>query len=367
MNELYRKQFRSRLPLRGLAATALLMVAAGAAQEPGTKKATEDRPSADIKTAVAPADVAARMADFLADKEGKQAHDLDGGDRILRCEVVAVLQQPPDGDKVRSGDTVDQSVSAGKGPAYQYTAKSGLPLGYDASVFVTRIRWVRGSLQSGGGFWIPVAHEANAAERAAQYEARAFREVQRLRAAKTVAEEAKAISATAASTTTPSVLLLIEAQDLLSEPETRDDDRMNLSEGVLRLRLRRDAPRYLRNIANSLLGGVVRQIRDAKKWQAQAARVVTELLDAFHDSVAEPEPDVNYSWSVFYSLVGYWLTPPDVRSLPRRSELLARFSNDAAICERQLDRAGKKLEAGIVKKQSPKTLEWLSKDAGQKK
>ena len=75
MNELYRKQFRSRLPLRGPrghgAADGRGRHSAGA----WNQKATEDRPSADIKTAVAPADVAARMADFLADKEGKQAHD----------------------------------------------------------------------------------------------------------------------------------------------------------------------------------------------------------------------------------------------------------------------------------------------------
>ena len=38
MKDLYRKQFRSYWPFRGIAATALLMVAAGAAQEPESRR-----------------------------------------------------------------------------------------------------------------------------------------------------------------------------------------------------------------------------------------------------------------------------------------------------------------------------------------
>lgn len=238
---------------------------------------------------------------------------------------------------------------------------------YQGWVYLRRIRFEGGSFRLGDGFGTRLSDLKKDPQRIAEHETKAFQEIVKLRAAKTVAEEAKAFPAVVASTATPSAIFLIEAQDLMRRPGLRDDDRVNLSEGALRLALRPDIPLDLRWEAKGLISVTLQGFVDHAKCHAQCGRVTGTLLDAFHDSVIGPKRDLDYTSFLFNSLLGQWLSPQIVGWVPKLRERLPAFASDAAVYEQQLEDAGRKPDADMVRKRTSQEIDYFSKHPAGKK
>ena len=106
---------------------------------------------------------------------------------------------------------------------------------------------------------------------------------------------------------------------------------------------------------------------DHAKCHAQCGRVTGTLLDAFHDSVIGPKRDLDYTSFLFNSLLGQWLSPQIVGWVPKLRERLPAFASDAAVYEQQLEDAGRKPDADMVRKRTSQEIDYFSKHPAGKK
>ncbi len=164
-----------------------------------------------------------------------------------------------------------------------------------------------------------------------------------------------------ARTATPSVLFLPEGEDVLRDRRVKDDDRVNFSEGALRLALRHDVPFDLRNDTARSIAEFLWPFNDPAKCDARCGEIAVRFLDAFHGAVAAPQRDLDYAGFLFNSLLGQWLAPRVVQGAPRLRDRLPAFAKDAAAYSRQLENAGRKPEADTVRKRTSQEIDYFSK------
>lgn len=275
---------------------------------------------------------------------------------VLKWRVVAVIEQPPGGKPIEVGATVERPVLRGTGRL----VPPSIPKDF---VTLERVYWRDGAIDSDmrTRISIPIQDPTQDPPKIVEFESKAFRaDVLRLRSARTPPGQAAAFASVAATTRVPSASLIMEAHRLIERGDLSYSGRLSLCRGMLTLALRPEVPQHLRQRALGRLNSLSVYLHDdEKQWREWHVTEARELLEAFHDWVADPKRDVAYP-EVLLTALQSRLETPWVRSAPALTDALARFPEDLAAYEQRLEKAGDRVRLAPVTELGASLLKTLS-------